>query len=282
MSQSVKKLTAEAAAVLRTAGIQNAAAEARWLAEHFLGCSTAALAAGFEVEDSSEGLSAFLKAVRKRAGGEPLQYIIGTQDFMGLEIKVGKGVLIPRPETELLVRAGAKAVPDAKVVWDLCAGSGCVGLGLRTLLPDASVYFVEKYTAAFKRLRENIGEKESCTVVQADILKNRLMKLPDPDLILCNPPYIPQGDIPALQREVLREPKTALDGGADGLEFYRALVLLAKKRLKAGGALYAELGIGQAGTVKALFFEFDTVLFKDVAGTERVIGAAHTFSSHAS
>lgn len=267
MNHSAKELCRKATETLKAAGIENSAAEARWLAERFFCCSTTRLAADFEVINPAQ----FLRAVQKRASGVPLQYIIGTEDFMGLDIKVGIGVLIPRPETELLVRTGAEIVPRAKVVWDLCAGSGCVGLGLRTLLPDASIFFVEKYAAALKRLRENVGEKENCTVVRADILKNRLTKLPAPDLILCNPPYIPQGDIPGLQREVLHEPKTALDGGADGLKFYRALAQIAQKRLKKEGAFCAELGIGQYREVSALFFGFETAFRRDEAGIERVI-----------
>lgn len=267
MTSNAKMLCREAAGTLGEAGIENADAEARWLAERFFCCSHAALAADFEVAHPAD----FLRAVQRRVAGEPLQYILGTQDFMGLEIKVGKGVLIPRPETELLVRVGAKTVPDAKIVWDLCAGSGCAGLGLRTLLPRAQVVFVEKYAAALKFLYYNVGSRENGAVYRADILKNRLTKLPEPDLILCNPPYIPQGEIPALQREVLREPETALNGGADGLTFYRALAQLAQKRLKRGGAVCAELGIGQAEAVREIFSGFESDLHRDGAGIARVV-----------
>jgi len=274
MNKNIKTLCREAAVTLRAAGIENAAAEARWLAGHFFCRSAAEFTVDFTPADSS--VSEFIEAVQKRAAGEPLQYIMGTQDFMGLALKVGRGVLIPRPETELLVRVGANAVPGAKVVWDLCAGSGCVGLGLRTLLPGVKVFFVEKYAAALKILRENVGENDNCTIVRADLLTSLLAKLPDPDLILCNPPYIPGGDIPALQREVLREPKTALDGGDDGLLFYPVLAELAARRLKEGGALCAELGIGQSGAVTRLFYGFHTSIYRDEAGIERVISAEFT------
>jgi len=266
MSKSAKLLCREAAAALKTAGVENAAAEARWLAERFFCCSAQQLAADFLVGKPAE----FLKAVQKRAAGEPLQYILGTQDFMGMELKVGKGVLIPRPETELLVRVGAKSVPDAKTVWDLCAGSGCVGLGLHMLIPGAQVFFVEKYAAALRVLRKNAQGCENCVIYRADILSSRLTKLPDPDLILCNPPYIPRDDIPNLQREVLREPITALDGGEDGLKFYRALARLAENRLKNGGVLCAELGIGQGKAVKDIFPGRSLHLYQDDAGIERV------------
>ena len=267
MNKSAKKICREAAETLKAAGIENAVAEARWLAERFFCCSAADLTSDFEVAEPL----AFLKAVKNRAAGEPLQYIIGTQDFMGLEMKVGKGVLIPRPETELLVQVGAMAVPGAKIVWDLCAGTGCVGLGLRTLLPDAQVFFVEKYAAALKILHENVGTFKNCTIVHADILKSKLTKPANPDLILCNPPYIPQSDIPALQREVQCEPRKALDGGADGLMFYRALAESAKKRLSKGGALCVELGIGQADAVREIFSDFETHLYQDEAGIARVM-----------
>ncbi len=258
---------------LTTAGIENAQKEAVWIAEHALQITQQDL-----INDPEKLVSgpAYLSIIRRRASGEPLQYLLGTQDFMGMELKVGKGVLIPRPETEVLCRVGAELVNKSNpLILDLCAGTGCVGLGLQKLLPQAEIIAVEKYAAAMRYLEMNTQAfGRNFKLVKADVLVSNLSDLPPVDLIVSNPPYIEQGTLSALQKEVLREPKTALDGGADGLDFYRRIAAMAKDRLKPDGALAVEIGATQTGEVKMIFAKAgigDIGVARDDADLDRVV-----------
>ncbi|MBO5796849.1 MAG: peptide chain release factor N(5)-glutamine methyltransferase, partial [Clostridia bacterium] len=179
---------------------------------------------------NAEAEAAVWAAAEQRAAGRPLQYILGQWDFLALTLEVGEGVLIPRPDTECLCEAAAEwlnrhAAPGAAVI-DLCAGSGCVGLGVASLCRvPLQVTAVELSDDALPYLQKNIARypQYNVTAVQADVLAEAA-KFPGPyTAILSNPPYIPTGDLPGLQREVLREPHMALDGEADGLRFYRAI-----------------------------------------------------------
>ena len=274
---SARALYRDAAAKLRSAGIDNAAQEADWLARRFLSCQKADLTDDRCVPDAHSA-AAYRAAVKRRAAGEPLQYLLGDADFLGLRIAVGRGVLIPRPETELLCTTGAEFARriSRPVVWDLCAGSGCVSLGLASLVPGARVFAVEKYAAALDWLARNAAAypQYEVTLYRADVLRSRLTRLPDPDLILSNPPYIEAGALDSLQREVRKEPRSALDGGADGLTFYRRLARLGAQRLKPGGCLAVEVGAGQAKTAAALFTEANlrgAACLPDEAGIERIV-----------
>lgn len=220
----------------------------------------------------------YLRAVRERASGRPLQYILGEWPFLGLTLSVGEGVLVPREETELLVRTAEEMLrgePSPRVL-DLCAGTGAVALGLASLLPGARVTAAEKYEKAFSFLTGNIRRTGLGTVAAA-----RLDAL-DPaaaegfeglDGFVSNPPYVRSGEIPGLQAEVRREPREALDGGEDGLLFYRAVAEIWLPRLRPGGAAAVELGEGQAPAVKALFSGAltDLRVIDDLYGVPRVL-----------
>ncbi len=218
-------------------------------------------------------------AANRRAAGEPLQYILGEWDFLTLTLSMGKGVLIPGPDTEVLCETAAnklRGIPFPQVL-DLCAGSGCVGLGVCSLLPSARVTAVELSDAAFGYLSENIRRYPQYTVcaVKDDVLCPR-KAYPNYDAILCNPPYIPTGDIPALMREVRAEPVMALDGGADGLRFYRPIGDIWALHLKPGGWLAVEVGLGQAQAVADIFRQAglrDIGQVPDAAGILRVVTA---------
>lgn len=221
----------------------------------------------------------YLRLARERAGGRPLQYILGSWPFMGLTLKVGEGVLIPREETELLVNAAARLMSGAESpeIIDLCSGSGAVALGLASLLPRASVYAAELYDEAFSYLCTNIQNTGFRNVkpIQTDILKpESAEKFPLPGCIVSNPPYVAAGELEALQTEVRREPRTALFGGEDGLLFYRAIASFWLPKLKRGGAAVVEVGEGQAVRVAALF-RFagltEIRILKDFNGIERVV-----------
>lgn len=221
-----------------------------------------------------------LRAAGERAAGRPLQYILGNWDFLNLTLKVGEGVLIPRPETELLCEIGAaflqeRALPAPKVL-DLCAGSGCVGLGVASLYPAADVTAVELSDEAFVYLCENRETYKELILrpVQLDVLTGADTFAGRYDLLLSNPPYIPSSVLPTLQREVQREPRMALDGDADGLRFYRAIADGWLSKLTAGGLAAVEVGIGQARAVADLFAArglCDITVTPDASGIDRVV-----------
>lgn len=215
-------------------------------------------------------LSAAADMVLKRLDGEPLQYIFGEWDFMGLPFKVGHGVLIPRPETETLcehalILAGARGYESA---LDICCGSGCIGIslarrgGLRATLADIAP---DPLRYAMENAHLN---GVNATILQSDMFKRVRGRF---DMILCNPPYIPSGSLASLQREVKKEPLLALDGGEDGLDFYRRIAAEYGAYLNPGGALLLEVGLGEAWAVRALFPEKPGYLLKDLNGAERVV-----------
>lgn len=219
----------------------------------------------------------FLKFIEKRISGEPLQYILGEWSFMGFDFKVGRGVLIPRDDTEVVVNLCIDFLEnrtDKKTV-DLCSGSGAIAVALDKI-SGAKVTAVEIDETAFSYLETNVKENNSSVKpVMADALK-----ICDTfadgglDLIVSNPPYIKSADIETLQKEVQLEPRLALDGGEDGCDFYREIVNRWSRKLKKGGALAFELGEGQADAVKALMTEQGFSDFKislDFGGVQRAI-----------
>ena len=242
-------------------------------------------------------LSRINRLVKRRAGGEPLQYIIGHVDFLGLEIRVGKGVLIPRPETEMLVEEAIKTVKSkvlsvkssektpspithhpSQFFLDLCTGSGCIALALAKEFPAAKVYATDISATAIKYARDNADRN---TIRNITFLKGSLFTPVAEhilfDLITANPPYIRTSDISGLQREVrVWEPLRALDGGEDGLDFYRETLSKASGYLKEGGWIFFELGFGQSEAVTEIARNsgFNNIsIKKDFAGIERMLKA---------
>lgn len=219
----------------------------------------------------------FLKFIEKRISGEPLQYILGEWSFMGFDFKVGRGVLIPRDDTEVVVNLCIDFLEnrtDKKTV-DLCSGSGAIAVALDKI-SGAKVTAVEIDETAFSYLETNVKENNSSVKpVMADALKIcETFADGELDLIVSNPPYIKSADIETLQKEVRLEPRLALDGGEDGCDFYREIVSRWSRKLKKGGALAFELGEGQTDAVKALMTEQGFSDFKislDFGGVQRAI-----------
>ena len=216
-----------AAEKLRAAQIENASFDASCLVENITGLShTKIMLCDDDIADEQAELVE--RAVLRRISGEPLQYILGEWDFFGRTFEVGEGVLVPRPETELLVELALEKLRNVRypVVFDLCAGSGCVGLTIAAERPDAHVWLFEKYDEAFHYLKRNI-KKLGLTNVQAvqhDITLGCDDKISEtPDLIVSNPPYLRTDELGGLSTEVMHEPATALDGGTDGIDFYRII-----------------------------------------------------------
>ncbi len=206
--------------------------------------------------------------------GEPLQYVIGRWDFYESEFHVGRGVLIPRPETEELtelVLDNAKRL-CSPVVFDLCSGSGCIGISIAKALPSSTVYCVEKSEEALQYLLKNAESISNVKVVNSDI--NYPSDIKNADIIVSNPPYIKSSDLSVLQSEVQFEPSMALDGGADGLDFYRIIAEKWNSNLKENGMLFLEIGEDQGEAVyeileKQGFKEIEVI--KDMYGNNRMV-----------
>ena len=251
--------------------------DARWIAEDALGMTRQGLVFEGDRAISRHQLYTLESMLDRRAAGEPVQYILGSADFMGLRFKVDHGVLIPRQDTETLVEAALidlRQRPGRPTLLDVCCGSGCVGLSLASLAPHARITLTDISPEALEIAKAN----QKALEVRADLRQGDLFNALDRerfDVITANPPYIPSGELPALQREVRFEPALALDGGADGLDFYRRIAEAAPDHLNPGGAIFLEVGIGQASAVLELVkahlpcTEAGTV--KDLNGVERVV-----------
>ena len=266
---------------LREAGVEGAQLEARELLCHAAGKNREqfyrdmALYAPDPVEEKLAAL------VERRLAGEPVAYLIGEWEFYGLALDVTPDVLIPRMDTEVLAERAillARAAGEGARVLDLCAGSGCVGLAVAASVPTCRVVLADVSEAALKICKGNVRRNElnaRVTCVQADALQKPDAALWDFDVIACNPPYIPTGDLAGLDVSVRDyEPRSALDGGADGLDFYRAIAAQWGSALRLGGSLLFEVGINQAMDVAALLegsgFE-DIQSTQDTQGIPRVV-----------
>ncbi len=281
---------------LEKSGVDDPLAEAETLIFYAAGIDR--MTAYLNNPETEKGLlSRIRRLLRRRAKGEPLQYIIGRVDFLGLTINVGKGVLIPRPETELLAEetirevkgrmANAKGrrenlkrqkkVSDSEFrILDLCTGSGCVALALAREFPSALVWGTDISKKAMRYAEENalINGIGNVTFFIGPLF-GPIKKKSGFDLIVSNPPYVKRSDIKELQREIREwEPIEALDGGEDGLDFYRKIFSDAGNYLRERAKIILELGFGQAGEVIAVAKEsgFKNIeIKKDYAGIDRIL-----------
>ncbi len=271
----LKDLYLKIRGILSEAEIEAPELEARLLIEGVTGMNRASQIANSNSEISGEIQEKLISMAQKRAEHLPLQYILGKWSFMGFELKVGEGVLIPRDDTEVLVGLCLDYLKNSngKTALDLCAGSGVVSVALDKLA-NADVTAVELSDKAYNFLLENI-KGTNIKPHKGDIFEcYRDFEAKSFDLIASNPPYIKTDEIEALQTEVGYEPKTALDGGADGLDFYRAIARRWTPLLKSGGAMAFELGEGQAEYVGGLMADHGYINIKtakDLGGTDRAI-----------
>lgn len=261
-------------------GIENPRLDAEILLCAVLKCERITLYVHFDQPLSEEELTEYRGYVARRAQQEPLAYILGEKAFMKHSFKVNPAVLVPRPETELLVESVAKAAAGvgAASLLDLGTGSGAIIVSLLELLPEAVGTAVDISAAALAVAGENaeaIGVSSRLTLVESDLFAG----LPAGqafDIIVSNPPYIPAADIAGLAADVQREPRGALDGGSDGLDFYRRIAAGCGTWLKPDGLLAFEVGIGQAQQVAGLCRQAGltvTALRKDYAEIERMVFA---------
>lgn len=230
---------------------------------------------------------AYFELIDRRAEGEPLQYIVGEQEFMGLSFNVNEAVLIPRQDTETLVETALSFAKNKKgsiSILDMCCGSGAIAISMAYFLPKSKLTACDISEAALNVARSNAkknGVEKKINFIESDLYMPVQKKKPMKDkfdMILCNPPYIPSYVIPTLQREIKdHEPVAALDGGEDGLDFYRKMVTDSAVHLKKGGYILFEIGHDQADEVTALLEEEgcykDIFTHKDMARSDRVITA---------
>lgn len=227
--------------------------------------------------------------VMRRLKGEPLQYIMGFVDFLGQTFKVGRGVLIPRPETELLVLEaiqlfdkslakkkygkGGTGIENERDILDLCTGSGCIGITLGTRFPNARIIATDASEEALCYARENacMSEIHNITFLKGNFFEP--IGNGQFDLIVSNPPYIRSGDLGSLQKEIRDwEPVMALDGGPDGLDAYREIISRLGIHMRNDGLCLLEIGYDQADEVRSIAEEnkMDIYFRKDMAGYDRI------------
>lgn len=218
----------------------------------------------------------------RRATREPLQYLCGSWPFLDFELAVGPGVLCPRADTEVVAEAAAQMLAgvQAPKVLDLCAGTGCLGLGVKRFCPEADVTCVEKSPEAFRYLKKNAAsalKQGTARAVEGDLFHYwQGLQEGELDLIVSNPPYLTAAEMQQLQPEVAREPAMALEAGEDGLVFYRALAEHYQNALRPGGALALEIGWQQREAVTALLEAngwADIACRKDFGGNDRCVTA---------
>lgn len=248
----VNKLYYETLSKLRDGGIDDAEFETDVLFETVFGKSFKLDMLMDRLNPTDEDISTLASLTERRISGEPLQYIVGSWEFYGIDFKVGDGVLIPRQDTETVVDVALEFLDkkNAPHMVDLCSGTGCIPIAIAANKPDVKAYALELYDKAYGYLYTNCSEHTGVVPMQRDVLNEATAgEFSDLDLITANPPYLDSGDMDSLQSEVKYEPQTALFGGADGLDYYRAISHLWKQSLKAGGMLLFEVGVTQSEAV---------------------------------
>jgi release factor glutamine methyltransferase len=256
MSATIQQAISEAAQVLECQGVAEARGQAGLLMMHVLNCQRAFLIAHSDESLTDYSHKKFRSLVDRRAGGWPLQYLTGHQEFYRLDFEVTADVLIPRPETELIVEIALAVVKDQTRprFADIGTGSGCLAVSLLHELPAARALAVDVSPAALlvaQRNAERHGVSDRLRLVHSDLF-SALDGAEVFDVIVSNPPYVPAVVLPALPREVQKEPQAALDGGSDGLTLVRRLLTEAPAFLSAGGSLVFEIGASQAEAVESL------------------------------
>ncbi len=262
---------------LRKAGVDNAQLEAREIVCYAADKSREQLYRDMSLYVSAELERRVDELVQRRLAGEPVAYIIGEWEFYGLPMDVSHDVLIPRMDTEVLAERGilkARESGEGARVLDLCAGSGCVGLAVAANAPQCRVVLGELSEGALRVCKQNVRRNElnaRVTCLSVNAMEPPSSTLWDFDVIVCNPPYIPTADIETLDVSVRDyEPHMALDGGEDGLDFYRFIASKWKSALRLGGTLIFEVGIGQAPQVEDILAQNGFEDIKTTADTQGI------------
>ena len=240
------------------------------------GWSKERILASYPDDISGQTEDSYAKLLRLRMEGRPVAYIRGKKEFYSLDFSVGPGVLVPRPETEILVDAVVDLVsenPAIRSVHDACTGSGCVGISIKHEVPYLNVSASEASPEALSYFKNNcwnlLGEELS--IIKSDLLTSVTGIF---DVITANPPYLTSATYDALAKNSWPEPALALDGGPDGLAVYRKLIPMSVARLKPGGALFLEADPSQFNALKKMLVQsgfHTTIIYRDLAGRERAI-----------
>lgn len=279
---TVKSLIETGTEYLKRGGIPDAEREARHLACHITGSNLAGLFLRYTEEVSSDTAGVYLEMVSRRMKREPLQYITGIQEFWGLSFKVTGDVFIPRPETEIVVEEAIKVIRNIEgrrpLVVDMCTGCGCIGISIAREC-GAVVYGVDISGRALSVAEENAcmnGVVDRMVFLEGDLFSPLTPPEGGFDLLVSNPPYIPEGDMDGLSPEVRDyEPRIALCGGEDGLEIIRRILKDAPMYVRSGGYIIFEIGYGQAEGVRRIVEDrggFESMdIRRDYSGIERVV-----------
>jgi release factor glutamine methyltransferase len=278
MSATIKSAISEGAETLAASGVNESRSDAALLLMHVLQSDRAFLVAHPERILSADQLERFRSLVSRRAQGEPLQYITSHQEFFKLDFELTPDVLIPRPETELIVEVGLELLKHkpAPTLADIGTGSGCIAISLLHELTNARAVAVDLSPAALAVATKNAARHQ--VINRLRLVKSDLFSAIDSgecfDVIVSNPPYVPVDDLMDLPREVRHEPQDALDGGTDGLAVIRRLLNDAPKFLRSGGYLVFEIGIDQAKGIKQIVEQTAWELVeirKDLQGIPRTV-----------
>ncbi len=270
----IRKLLEEALNTLRKSEIENAMFEANLIVRTVLELSPIDMVLSYKKEVEEDKIKRVCEFLKRRSEGEPLQYILGVQEFMGLEFLVNPDVLVPRADTETLVEAVLSQNKGMNIL-DICTGSGCIALSIAHFNKNAFVIGLDISDEAIALAEKNaqkLGLSKRVRFEKRDILSD----MPNGvfDVVVSNPPYIKTKEIATLQKEVrLYEPHIALDGGEDGLDFYRRIIKISPMLLQKGGKLFLEVGYDQAKEVSDMMKEnFQNIkIIKDLCGIQRVV-----------
>jgi release factor glutamine methyltransferase len=276
---NVREVLLHGTTLLRSANIETPQLDASLVLAHLLHIEKSRLILMHNDSVSDKTFQEFTSLIKRRIDGENVAYLIGEKEFWGLQFKVNSSVLVPRPDTEILVEAALNWIkPQAEKnlrVIDICTGSGAIAVALKHECPNVTIEASDISEVALKVASENVRNllgEGAITLYQSNLLDDISGKF---DLIVSNPPYVPSGIIPSLSKEVQREPLLALDGGEDGLDLIRVLVSAATEKLNPNGKIFLEADSEQMADIKAILQEngfVDIEVVKDLAGLDRVIG----------
>ncbi len=280
VKMSIGALFDNAKAVLKVNGIENYRQEAFYIIEKVTGFTKHELSIKGNMPIELDCVKQVDALLDRRLSGEPLQYILGSWEFYGLNFNVGEGVLIPRQDTETLVQTAIELLKDKDhpIIADLCSGSGCIAISLEKNIPDSKIFAIELSDDAIPYLIKNISQNSSSVkLIRGDVCdKITLDNLPQLDMVVANPPYLNDEDMNNLQKEVTFEPRMALHAENNGLFFYKAITALWKNKLALGGILAFECGMNQHEAVSNILKDndFENICFKeDLCGIIRVVYA---------